>query len=183
MRTLITEELGKDELGILWYVLIDETLLKSKNNVSFYVFPEENLGKDVRWKALHIMKAYLSLIAPDEGVILDFAHNDYDTSYAKSDKTSLYTGSVFDELFSDNEDVANWENRGIGTLLLNRIESWALNHGLKLIKGSLSGSDNIQKLKTFYPKNGWTVEIPGKTYVLPDFVIKGVGIVFKVLKT
>ena len=76
----------------------------------------------------------------------------------------------------------NWENRGIGTLLLGRVESWAISHGIKLILGSLSPSDHIEKLKYFYPKHGWVIEIPSKSYILPYFVMKGVGIVYKRLQ-
>jgi hypothetical protein len=180
-KKLFTEILGKDNQGDTWYILIDETYFKSENNVSFYVFPEENLNKDVRWKALHIMRSFLSIIPPDECVMLDFAHNEYDTSYKKDDETYIHRPpSIFDEIFDENYSAPeNWENLGIGTLLLKRIESWAFSNGIKLIKGSLSSSDNIEKLKYFYGKNGWIVEIPGRTYDLPSFVLKGIGIVYK----
>ena len=173
------EELGNDRLGTSWYVLIDETYYSSENNVSFYVFPEENLDKHVRWEALHIMRAYLSIIPPDSCIMLDFCHNNYDTSYRAPHDSFIHRNSLFGDIIDYGE---NWENRGIGTLLLNRVESWAVSHGIKIILGSLSPSDHIEKLKYFYPKHGWVVEIPAKTYVLPDFVIKGVGIVYKRLQ-
>jgi len=183
-KKLFTEILGKDSHGDTWHILIDETYYKSENNVSFYVFPEKNLNKDVRWKAFHIMKAYLSIIPPDECIMLDFAHNEYDTSYNKNDETYIHRPSIFDEIFDEKlSAIENWENRGIGTLLLKRIEAWAVSNGMKLIKGSLSSSDNIEKLKYFYSKNGWVVEIPGKTHELPSFVLKGIGIVFKTTGT
>ena len=182
-KNLFTEILGKDNHGDTWYVLIDETYLKSDNDVSFYVFPEANLNKDVRWKALHIMRAFLSIIPPNECVMLDFAHNEYDTIYKREDETCIHRPpSIFEEIFDeDYSSLDNWENRGIGTLLLKRIESWAFSNGIKLIKGSLSSSDNIEKLTYFYSKNGWIVEIPGKTHELPSFVFKGIGLVFKTI--
>lgn len=184
-QKVFTEVLGKDNHGDTWYVLIDETYFKSDNDVSFYVFPEVNLNKDVRWKALHIMRAFLCITPPNECIMLDFAHNEYDTSYERDDETCISRPpSIFEELFDEEHSSRdNWENRGIGTLLLKRIESWALSNGIKLIKGSISDSDNIEKLKHFYTKNGWVVEIPGKTYELPFFVVKGIGLVFKSVGT
>ena len=182
-KKLFTEILGKDNHGDTWYILIDETYFKSQNNVSFYVFPEENLNKDVRWKALHIMRAFLSIIPPDECVMLDFAHNEYDTGYKENDETFIHRLTIFNEIFDEKLSAKeNWENRGIGTLLLKRIEAWAFSNGIKLIKGSISGSDNIEKLKYFYGKNGWVVEIPGKTHKLPSFVGRGIGIVYKAIR-
>jgi len=141
-KKLFTEILGKDNHGDTWYILIDETHFKSENNVSFYVFPEENLNKDVRWKALHIMRAFLAIIPPYECVMLDFAHNVYDTSYKTDYVTHIRRPpSILAELFDDDYSAQhNFENRGIGTLLLQRIESWAFSNGIKLIKGSLSRS-------------------------------------------
>jgi len=166
MNNKYVEKLGLDRLKKAWYVLIDET---DKSNAHFYVFSEENQGKDIEWKAFHDLEAVVIKSGEKEVILAEFNHVSYNMSYH---------GPAVNLLKRTNK-----ENRGIGTLLLKRIEAWSITNGFKIIRGFLRHSDNIEKLKYFFSKMGWTVEIPAKTrYTHPEGIPKGIGMVYKRLK-
>jgi GNAT superfamily N-acetyltransferase len=157
------EKLGKDRLKKVWYVLIDET---ENDLVSFYVFPEENQGKDVDWPAFHDLKAVITRSGDKEVILTDFAY----VSIFRS-----YHGPAIN-LFRRT----NWENRGIGTLLIKRIEAWCKDRDFKIIRGFLTPDSDTEKLKYFFSKMGWIVEVPAKTeYQPPDGISRGIGTVYK----
>jgi hypothetical protein len=163
MKNKYIEKLGLDRLKKAWYVLIDET---DKYSTHFYVYSEENQGKDIEWKAFHDMKAVITKSGDKEVILVEFNHISYNRSYHGPAVNLLKR--------------TNWENRGIGTLLLKRIEAWSKTNGFKIIRGFLRPYDNIEKLKYFYSKMDWIVEIPAKTrYIHPEGIPNGIGMVYK----
>lgn len=61
-----------------------------------------------------------------------------------------------------NEDQ-NWENRGLGKLLLARVEKWARRARKRVLFGFISSHDDVNKLQKMYSKWGWQVRMFGKS--------------------
>jgi hypothetical protein len=62
---------------------------------------------------------------------------------------------------SKNEEY--WENRGIGKLLLERVEKWARRARKRVLFGFISSHDDVEKLQRMYTKWGWHVRMFGKS--------------------
>lgn len=71
---------------------------------------------------------------------------------------------VLNELEQKNrKNEEYWENRGIGKLLLKRVEKWASRSKKRALFGFISGHDDVKKLKEMYSKWGWQVRMFGKS--------------------
>jgi GNAT superfamily N-acetyltransferase len=55
----------------------------------------------------------------------------------------------------------DYENRGIGSLLIKFVEKWEIELGSNEIFGDISikDYDHFDKLEHFYTKNGWTFKL------------------------
>ncbi|MBI4284767.1 MAG: GNAT family N-acetyltransferase [Chloroflexi bacterium] len=155
-RTTKVEPLGKDKYGKQWLVRIDDT---GVNGIAFfYIFPAETSRKDIRALHGYIMEARVQKL--DDGLVCmgDISHEV--TADMRRPPNSLH---IFlndnNHTDSDCDKATNWENRGIGELLIKRLEKWTEQSGCCTIYGLLSPYDNIEKLKHFYQKCGWQIEI------------------------
>ena len=75
-----------------------------------------------------------------------------------------------------------YEDRGIGSLLINLVERWEIERGVTKICGDISikDKDHFDRLKHFYNKNGWTFELFDKSKITPGS--SSVGRVYKYLR-
>jgi len=71
---------------------------------------------------------------------------------------------VMNEFEQNNRnDDEDWENRGIGKLLLERVEKWARRARKRVLFGFISSHDDVEKLQKMYTKWGWQVRMFGKS--------------------
>jgi hypothetical protein len=150
MRRMI-EKLGEDRYGKLWYVLIE----KNPGQCSFFVFPQENLNKEIHSHAHHIAHALVYCQAGQTAELRDINHI----------------------------RRRQFENRGIGQLLLARVEYWAFTNGIKKLEGFLSQNDkgHFDKLEHFYLRRGWSFKLLLDSDPKPERHSYAIGIVEKKL--
>jgi len=201
------EFLGTDNYGESWYVSEE----RSKDIVEFFVFSEENQDSDTQWEDQIIVRAAVSKISKNRAIIEDFVHtyhkervNDnlelgnisQDDVYQQlcihepeveaaplNKKCGPSLSEVLAEIESDEDiNVPNWENRGVGKLLLERVEKWARRARIRALYGFLSSGDDIDKLKAMYTKWGWRVRIFNRTRPNLRGYGYAVGIVMKKLR-
>jgi len=56
----------------------------------------------------------------------------------------------------------DFQNRGIGSLLLRYVEKWAQQSGVNTLYGFISPYDDVERLKRFYHRHGYNVELLDK---------------------
>jgi len=161
----IVRELGRDKCGKAWKVLVTDKGrhgITEKNRVYFYVFPRNTHRSNLRWDGPHTFLASLERQpSNDEGVFLDICHSDYESDSFLERLSSLSPRLGGIESSPTRRKVsgtAKWQNRGIGTLLAKFVEEWAIESGIKRLVGFVNPKDDIEKLKVFWPRLGWSLE-------------------------
>jgi hypothetical protein len=79
----------------------------------------------------------------------------------KRHKSLLEVMNEFEQ--NNRNDDEDWENRGIGKLLLERVEKWARRARKRVLFGFISSHDDVEKLQKMYTKWGWQVRMFGKS--------------------
>jgi len=199
--------LGTDKYGKSWYV----SEKRSEDTTYFFVFSEESQGIDIPWEDQFILKAVVSKISKNRAIIEEFVHTYYkEKSNASMELDGILQDDVYQQLcieepelevvlpnkkhgpslsevlaaidLDDSSNAPNWENRGIGKLLLERVEKWARRARIRALYGFLSSRDDIEKLKKMYTKWGWRVRIFSKSQPILRGYGYAVGIVMKKLR-
>lgn len=156
VKKLRIEQLGEDKYAKRWFVRADDIGIDGL--VFFYVFSAESPRKDIRTLRGYILEARVQKL--DEGLIWvgDISHTS-SSSYLDRLPASFQTSLTSRRIDYHSDEDINWENRGIGKLLISYIEKWARQSGFNTVFGLLSPHDDIEKLKHFYSKCGWEIRI------------------------
>jgi len=126
----------------------------------------ELLGKDktgVVWLIDHMESASLSKF-------IEFG------SWPEGKRTHIYDAPAYALVTTEEEKSIKlndiriqeyYENREVGSMMINYIEEWARKHRFRYIYGDLGMVDieHMEKLKHFCYRNGWTYKLfsePGK---------------------
>jgi hypothetical protein len=177
-----TKLLGIDKYGKPWYVFTKYR----KRTVSFFVFSEEH--SETPNEDEFIVEAIISKITKRRAIIEEFKHANYKQNIKKNivpinykkdnifEKLCTYEPALEVELpegnyglslsealagieMDDDDNTPNWEDRGVGRLLLTRVEKWARRSHLRALFGFLSDVDDVEKLKRMYFNWGWQVRM------------------------
>jgi len=128
------QSLGTDKAGKRWAVLIDL--------VSFEDMPNEGLPNAVV-------------------TFLVFPEQSNPENNVGSISLSIKNKGGPNAKIEDFVILQKYENRGIGSLLLKFICSWARKHNIKRVFGEISlvDSDHFDKLSHLYKKHGYTFQL------------------------
>ena len=154
--------LGTDKYGKSWYV----SEKRGEDTISFFVFSEESQDSDIPWEDQSILKAVVSKISKNRAIIEEFVHTYYkEKPNDNIELDSIFQDDVYQQLcieepelevvlpdkkhgpslsevlaaidLDDSSNATNWENRGIGKLLLERVEKWARRARIRSLYGFL----------------------------------------------
>jgi len=150
------EQLGEKKYAKRWLVRIDDIGIDGL--VFFYVFSAESPGRGIRTLRGYILEARVQKL--NEGLIWvgDISHTS-SSSYLDRLPASFQPSPTSRRIHYHSDEDINWENRGIGKLLISYIEKWAEESGFNTEFCFLSPPDDIKKLKHFYSKCGWEIRI------------------------
>lgn len=152
------QPLGKDRFGKTWVVLTAE----EEDLVFFRVYPSDRLRQPIDYETPFIVEARLQKLPNGVACLGDISHvsAQSEPSWMSSESTTI--AGIEIDVECDAEEEENFENRGIGTLLLAHIEQWAAKSGFNTLYGLLSPYDDTGKLVGFYSKRGYEVKLFSK---------------------
>lgn len=173
--------LGIDKRNKPWYVYT----IQNDDFLSFCVSSKKSIDTEIDYPS-YIVVAHVQKISKDRVILLDIRHTRHEKTSSRESKELpqdvLYeilsteesaldvdiqenepVVSLFDSgVSNDNKSIEkirdNWENRGIGKLLLEQIEIWAYRTKIRTIIGYISKYDDVKKLTIIYKKWGWQVK-------------------------
>jgi GNAT superfamily N-acetyltransferase len=144
--TITIHDLGTDKKGSVWKVLIRDPMVGKTG--FFYFLP------------------FLPNLS---------SANSVKNNYAPTEAAYVHPKSITKAYLNDIQVSGKYEDRGLGSLLINFIEKWERERGVTEIYGDLSrkDEDHFDKLQHFYEKHGWTFELFDKKTITERTMILG----------
>jgi len=158
------ESLGEDSYGKQWVIRVDDMGINGL--VFLYVFPAESSRKDIRALRHYVLEARLQKLNEELVWLGDINHETSSDTRRPLNCSPIFTNNT--DTDCANAKRTNWENRGIGQMLVRYLENWSKQSGSRTIYGLLSPHDNIEKLKHFYNKCGWQIEMFDKAQKIEE---------------
>jgi GNAT superfamily N-acetyltransferase len=154
MKTSV-HELGKDKRGLDWHIMVKDYPAVSDRWLDFLPF------------------------IPDRSSEIQVKENSRPTEVAYVHPHPLSKTKAF---LVDIRVRKEYEDRGLGSLLIKFVEKWEIEREVIEMLGDISikDQDHFDKLKHFYNKNGWTFELFDKLKI--DLGSTTVGRVHKYLR-
>lgn len=154
----VVRELGADTHGKVWKVLVTDRG-EPADSVWFLVFPRNTHRKNVNWDGPWVMRAWIQKPFGTEAFFGDICHADRAARLDRWLETSIpmVAWSVGNMSHCRGARPCRWENRRIAELLLGYVEQWAIQSGIKTLYGFISRHDDVERLKVFWSKRGYTI--------------------------